>query len=92
MVIWIKLGGIVLLGLVTAIFIRQSSTGQTPVGMAADFDAGKLTSSVTVNSQDELGNLGRIFNRTAQTLNGYISEISGFWAVSQTEILRGCPS
>jgi methyl-accepting chemotaxis protein len=78
MVIWIMLGGIVLLGLVTAIFIRQSlKPVKRLVGMAADLDAGKLTSSVTVNSQDELGNLGRIFNRTAQTLNGYISEISG---------------
>jgi methyl-accepting chemotaxis protein len=77
MVIWIMIAGILLLGIVTAIFLRQSlKPVKRLVGMASDLEGGNLSTSVTVKAKDELGNLSRIFNSTAQTLNGYISEIS----------------
>ena len=77
MVIGIMIAGIVLLGIVTAVFIGVAlKPVKRLVGMASDLEGGKLSSSVTVNSKDELGNLSNIFNRTAKTLNGYISEIS----------------
>ena len=77
LVIGIMVAGIALLGIVTAIFIGVSlKPVKRLVGMASDLEIGKLSSTVTVNTKDELGNLSSIFNRTAKTLNGYISEIS----------------
>ena len=69
--------GIVLLVVFTALLLRYSLKPiKGLVLIATDMNNGKLSSNISINTKDELGNLSQIFNSTAQTLNGYIKEIS----------------
>lgn len=73
--------GVILLAIFSAIFLRMSLKPiNSLVTMAKELENGTLSSSVQVKTKDELGELSRSFNRTANTLHGYIQEI--------TEILR----
>lgn len=76
-VILASVAGVILLAILSGLFLRGSLKPiKSLVAMASDMESGKLSSKVTVNTKDELGNLSRIFNNTSVTLNGYISEIS----------------
>lgn len=71
------ISGIILLILFTAFFLRRSlKPTKNLVGIASDMENGRLSANIQVKTKDELGDLSRIFNRTAETLNGYIFEIS----------------
>lgn len=77
MVVGASVGGIIVLAIVSGLLLRNSLKPiRRLVGMAADMESGKLSSTVSVSTKDELGELAQIFNRTAATLNGYISEIT----------------
>lgn len=72
-----SIAGVILLAFFAALFLRSSLRPiKRLVAMATDLENGKLTTSVQVKTQDELGELSQIFNRTAATLSGYIKEIS----------------
>lgn len=76
-VIACSVAGVILLAFFAALFLRRSLKPiRSLVAMATDLEHGKLTTSIQVKTKDELGELSQIFNRTANSLNGYIKEIS----------------
>lgn len=69
--------GLLLMIFITALFLRRSlNPVKELVRVAGDMENGRLSSTAEVKTGDELGRLSQSFNRMAQTLNGYISEIS----------------
>ena len=76
-IIGASVAGILILLLLTLLFLRKDlKPVQSLVAVAANMEAGQLESDIQVKTKDELGELSRIFNRTANTLKGYITEIS----------------
>lgn len=82
--------GILLLAGISMLYLRKSlkPIGQL-VAMASDMENGTLSSTVRVDSGDELGQLSQSFNQTASTLNGYVSEISALLgSISDGDLTR----
>ncbi len=86
----IAVAGAILLIVISTVYLKKSlNPASGLVTMAQDIQNGVLSSEVDVKSEDELGQLSHIFNKTAIVLNGYIAEISNILgAISEGDLTQ----
>ncbi len=69
--------GVALLVIIVVLIIKRALRPVEPImGLARNMEAGRLSTNISVEADNELGELADIFRKTSAVLNSYVGEIS----------------